>query len=153
MRPLNAAFTPLSPDLHPDLTTRDRVHLQTSPIGCQVCHEKINGLGFVLENFDSVGRYRTMENSQPVDPTGIYVTRSGDEVRFDGPLALAEFIASSDDSHRAFVERMFLHFVKQPPGAWGADTLDRLTQTFKDNNFNMQQLLIEIAVIAAQPSQ
>ena len=56
LRPPQEAFTPLSPDLHPDLTTRERIALQTSPDGCQTCHIKINGLGFTLENFDAVGR-------------------------------------------------------------------------------------------------
>ncbi len=153
IRPPNAAFTPLSPDLHPDLTTRERVQLQTSPVGCQVCHRKINGLGFVLENLDAVGRYRTEEHGQPVEPTGFYEARSGEEVPFDGPASLAEFLATSDDAHRAFVQRAFLHFVKQPPGAWGADTLDRLTGTFRDNQFSIRALLVEIALTAAQPPQ
>ncbi|WP_040764203.1 DUF1592 domain-containing protein, partial [Novipirellula maiorica] len=51
LRPPNAAFSPLNADLHPQLTTRQRVELQTNEVNCQVCHEKINGLGFTLENF------------------------------------------------------------------------------------------------------
>ncbi len=65
LRPPAEAFAPLSPDLHPDLTTRERVELQTSPESCQVvCHSKINGLGFTLENFDAVGRYRELEREK-----------------------------------------------------------------------------------------
>ena len=45
------------PDLHPDLTTRQRVTLQTKPESCQSCHGMINPLGFTLEHFDAVGRY------------------------------------------------------------------------------------------------
>lgn len=151
IRPPNAAFTPLSPDLHPDLTTRERVQLQTSPEGCQICHRKINGLGFVLENLDATGRYRTEEHGRTVEASGFYETRSGEEVTFAGPKALAEFLASSDDAHRAFTERAFLHFVKQPPGAWGSETLDRLTAGFRASNYNIRELLVEIAVTAAQP--
>jgi len=47
------AFTPLAEDLHPTLTTRERVALQTSPAACQSCHTTINALGFTLEHFDA----------------------------------------------------------------------------------------------------
>src|SRR5439155_21611092 len=58
LRPPPEAFTPLPAELHPELTTRERVALQTKPQQCQSCHEVINPLGFTLENFDAVGRYR-----------------------------------------------------------------------------------------------
>jgi len=151
LRPPNAAFVPLSPELHPDLTTRERVHLQTAPEGCQTCHRKINGLGFALENMDAVGRYRTTEHGHAIVAEGMYTTRSGEEVRFDGPKELADFVAGSDDAHRAFVQRTFLFFVKQPPGAWGPETLGQLTDSFRSNDDSIRKLLIEIAVIAARP--
>ena len=150
LRPPQEAFTPLSPDLHPDLTTRERIALQTSPESCQVCHAKINALGFTLENFDAVGRYRVKEKDREIDATGAYTTLSGQQTKIDGPLELSKFLASSDDGHRAFVERAFEHFVKQPVAAYGADTLNRLTASFRENNFNMRDLLVEIAVIAAR---
>ena len=37
------------------------------------------------------------------------------------------------------------------PGAFGADTLDQLTDKFRRSQFNIRHLLIEIAVIAAEP--
>src|SRR5262249_49942806 len=62
LRPPEDAFTPLAESLHPDLTTRERVSLQTKPAGCQVCHGTINALGFTLEHFDAVGRFRDKDN-------------------------------------------------------------------------------------------
>ena len=149
LRPPNEAFTPLSPDLHPDLTTRERVSLQTSPDNCQVCHSKINGLGFALENFDAVGKFRNEEKAKTLDSSGKYIDRSGKEVSFSGPRELADYIISSDDAHRAFVNRAFQHFVKQPAAAYGAGILDELTDKFRKNNFNINELIVEIAVIAA----
>ena len=149
LRPPNEAFTPLSPDLHPDLTTRERVSLQTSPENCQVCHSKINGLGFTLENFDAVGKFRNQEMTKTLDSAGKYVDRNGEEVSFSGPSELADYIISSDDAHRAFVNRAFQHFVKQPAAAYGAGILDELTDKFRKNNFNINELIVEIAVIAA----
>ena len=149
LRPPNDAFSPLSPDLHPDLTTRERVELQTSPESCQICHSKINGVGFTLENFDAVGRYRSEEKEKPIDASGGYTTRSGEEVTFDGPGDLADFLVTSDDAHRAFVSHAFEFFVKQPIAAYGPDTLDRLTASFRESGFHIRKLLAEIAVIAA----
>ncbi|MHC2068101.1 DUF1592 domain-containing protein [Bremerella sp. T1] len=149
LRPPNDAFTPLSPDLHPDLTTRERVALQTSPESCQVCHTRINGLGFTLEHFDAVGRFRELEKERPIDSTGSYTTRDGQEVTFQNEQELAQFLANSDDAHRAFVSRAFQHFVKQPVAAYGPNKLDELTEKFKNSGYSIRALLVEIAVIAA----
>ncbi len=149
LRPPSEAFSPLSPDLHPDLTTRERVDLQTSPESCQVCHARINGLGFALENYDAIGRFRADEKGKAVDSAGRYTSRSGEEVEFVGSQQLAEYLTNSPDAHRALVSRAFQHFVKQPPAAFGADTLDVLTAKFVESNFNMRKLIVEIAVVGA----
>ncbi len=149
IRPPMEAFAPVSPDLHPDLTTRQRVQLQTGGGTCATCHEKINGLGFTLENFDAVGRYRTVEKEKLLDASGQYVTTTDQTVTIDGIDELAEFLATSQDARRAFVRRAFQHFVKQPPAAFGPETLDRLTESFAANGYSIRQLLVEIAVLAA----
>ena len=149
LRPPNEAFTPLSPDLHPDLTTRERVALQTKPENCQVCHEKINGLGFVLEGFDAVGRHRTRERGRAIDASGRYTMTTGETISFAGPQQLARHLANSEDAHRAFIHRAFQYFVKQPPASFGVDTEDRLLDAFVENDFNIRQLLVDIAVVAA----
>ncbi len=151
LRPPMEAFIPLSPDLHPDMTTRERVTLQTSPQNCQVCHIKINGLGFALENFDAVGRFREKEGEKPINPLGSYTQLNSESATFQGATELAKFLSNSHDTHRAFVNRAFQHFVKQPVAAYGPDRLDDLTQTFRDHNFHIRRLLVEIAVIAATP--
>jgi len=151
LRPPNEAFSPLSPDLHPDLTTRQRVALQTSPDNCQVCHSKINALGFALENFDAVGRYRDVEKNKPIDSSGSYIARDEQTARFQGTAELADYLANSPDAHRAFVNRAFQHFVKQPAAAYGAGTLDELTSKFVKSGYNVKELIIEIAVVAAMP--
>jgi hypothetical protein len=148
LRPPNEAFTPINPDLHPDLTTRQRVELQTGEAKCQVCHEKINGLGFVLENYDTVGRFREFEKEKPIDATGSYVTRSGQRVTFNSVKDLAKFLAENKDAHRAFVERVFEHFAKQPLAAYGEDAADRLVSQFR-KDFHMRHLIVEVAVLAA----
>ncbi|XZE55500.1 DUF1588 domain-containing protein [Planctomycetaceae bacterium SH139] len=150
LRPPADVFPPLSPDLHPDLNTRERVALQTSPESCQVCHSKINGLGFVLENYDPIGRYRATDADKPVDATGAYTDRQGNLVDFVGPAELADYLATSDDALEAFVNRAFQHFVKQPIAAFGPNTQAALVEKFRASGFNIRELIVEVAVIAAR---
>lgn len=150
LRPPNLAFTPLSPDLHPDLTTRERVELQTSPESCQTCHSKINPLGFALENFDAVGHYRIMEGDKAIDASGGYTSQADEQVQFESARQLGDYVASSPDAQSAFVERVFQYFVKQPIAAYGPDQLAELTQQFRESEYNIRKLLIEIAVISSE---
>src|SRR5207253_383016 len=64
LRPPPDAFTPLAPDLHPNLNTRERITLQTSPTTCTSCHNVINPLGFTLEHYDAIGRFRDREKGK-----------------------------------------------------------------------------------------
>jgi hypothetical protein len=149
LRPPPEAFTPLAPDLHPDLTTRERVSLQTEPEACQPCHRMINPLGFTLESFDAAGRYRLEERGKPIDATGLYEPLSGEARRFQGVRDLAEFLAGSEEAHQAFVTQLFRHLVKQPPLAYGPEVPAKLRQSFAASGFHIRKLAAEIAAEAA----
>ncbi len=151
LRPPPEAVAPLAPALHADLTTRERVALQTKPESCQSCHAMINPLGFTLEHFDAVGRYRKDENGKPVDASGGYRTRNGEIVNFSGVRDLATFLANSEETHSAFVEQLFHGLIKQPIRAFGSQTRSVLRQKFVENNFNIRKLVIEIVATAALP--
>jgi hypothetical protein len=145
------AFTPLPPDLHPKLTTRERIDLQTKPQACQTCHGMINPLGFTLENFDAIGRFRDKEKDRPIDPSGSYLTRKGEVVKFAGVRDLAAFLAASEEVQEAFVEQLFHYFVKQPIRAYGLDKGSVLRRFFVDNRCNVRKLIAEIAAESALP--
>ena len=151
MRPPNEAFTPLAEELHPNLTTRERIALQTKPAACISCHGVINPLGFTLEHFDAVGKFRDKENGKPIDATGGYQTRTGDSKSFKNVRELATFLASSEEVHAAFTEQMFHHLVKQPVRAYGSTVAADLRQSFAKNRFNVRKLAVDIAVVAALP--
>lgn len=152
LQPPPSAFAPIAADLHPNLTTRQRVALQTRPATCQSCHAMINPLGFSLERFDAIGRIRSIENGQPVDATGGYSTKTGASVKFSGSRDLARYIAGSDEAHSAFVEKLFQFSVKQPIRAYGPQTLPTLKKNFEGNNYNIRRLVAEIATTAALPN-
>lgn len=149
LRPPQEAFTPLPESAHPEFTTRERVALQTKPAACAGCHGVINPLGFTLENFDAVGRFRDTDNKKKVDATGAYQTRAGELKKFAGPKELAKFLADSPEVHAAFAEQMFHHYVKQPVRAFGLTKPEELRKAFADGGFNVRKLVVEIAVTAA----
>jgi hypothetical protein len=144
-----AAVAPLAPDLHAGLTTRQRVSLQTSPKSCQMCHAMINSLGYTLENFDAVGRFRKDEKGKPIDATGTYQTRTGESVTFTGARSLATYLAGSEETHSAFVQQLFHYLVKQPVHAFGSQELSELREFLVQHDFNMRKLMVEIIASSA----
>jgi cytochrome c553 len=153
LRPPPEAFTPLSAELHPKLTTRERVALQTKPVSCQACHGIINPLGYTLENFDAAGRYREKDNGQPVDSTGTYETRTGEKVKFASARDLAKFMAGSEEVHSAFTEHLFQYLVKQPIRAYGPRQLADLRDSFVGHDFSIRNLVADIVTRAALPDR
>lgn len=149
LKPPAEAVTPVPPDLHPDLTTRERVAMQTNHLACRSCHEMINPLGFALENFDAAGRFRKKENNRDIDASGSYLQQTGELAKFSGARQLGTFLANSDEVHLAFVEQLFQHVVKQPIQAYGSDQKQKLRDLFVDSGFNVKTLLAEIATVAA----
>jgi mono/diheme cytochrome c family protein len=149
LRPPPEAFTPLPAELHPELTTRDRVALQTKPQACVTCHALINPLGFTLENYDAVGRFRDKEKGRLIDASGAYQTRTGEVVKFGGVRDLANFLAGSDETHEAFIEQLFHYLVKQPVRAYGDRKLADLRKRFADNHYNVRKLMVEIMAASA----
>jgi hypothetical protein len=156
LKPPPEAVTPVSADLHPGLTTRERVAQQTAPVGCQSCHIIINELGFSLESFDAVGRFRREEvaggTPRPIDASGSYVPREGDPVAFDGSRELAAFLVASPDCQEAFVQDLFHALGKQPVRAWGEEVLPNLQQEFAKNNSDIGHLLVDMMEVMARPA-
>lgn len=140
---------PLPPKFHPELNTRERVILQTKAQSCSVCHEMINPLGFPLENFDAVGRFRSKEKGRPVDASGTYENLQGETFQFNGPRELAEFLANSPETHAAFTEKLFQHFVMHPLLAYGFERPQELKEKFVASQYDIKQLLFEISKTAA----
>jgi len=133
----------------PQMTMREKVAELTRPAACQTCHRVINPLGFSLESFDAVGRFRTTENDRPVDVASLYTTPEGETVKLEGARDLAEFAAADESAQLGFVEQLFHHTVKQPAAAYGSATLIDLRRQFAADEFNMQDLLVNIATTCA----
>ncbi|WP_442483769.1 DUF1592 domain-containing protein [Aeoliella sp. SH292] len=150
LKPPPEAVAPLPADLHPELTTRERVTLQTKPAACMTCHHVINPLGFTLERFDAVGRYRETEQNQTINDQGEYQPPDGPPVKLAGARDLAKFLAESDEVSEAFVEQMFHYMVQQSLEAYGPEVRTHLQQSFVDSGYSIRNLAIEIAVASSK---
>src|SRR5207247_3185415 len=89
----------------PSLTMREKVAELTRPATCQGCHSVINPLGFSLEHYDAVGRFRARENGRPINAVSEYTTDDGATVQLAGARDLAEFAARSEQAQNAFIEQ------------------------------------------------
>jgi hypothetical protein len=52
------------------LTLRERFELHRADASCSVCHAKIDPLGYALENYDAIGRWREQDAGKPIDASG-----------------------------------------------------------------------------------
>ena len=145
--PIAVAFN--DAEFDPTLTMREKVSQLTKPQNCQGCHSFINPLGFSLEHFDAVGKFREQDNGKAVDAVAEYVTDDGKTIKVDGPRDVAEYAATNEEAHRAFIEQLFHQIVKQPILAYGPKVMDQLRQSFAASGFNIQQLLVDISTVAS----
>jgi len=136
-------------DFEPHMTTREKVEIITQPAACQSCHTVINPLGFSLEHFDAVGRFRQQDNSRPVNTSSDYATAAGKQVKLTGARSLAQLIATSEQAHGAFVDQVFHQAVKQPINAYGPGVREKLIDSFRQNKYNIRRLLVEVMKTAA----
>lgn len=149
LRPPPMAIAFKDGDFKPGMTMREKITELTRPQACQSCHSVINPLGFSLENFDAVGRFRDKDGNRPINAAADYTTDDGGIVRLKGARDIAEFAVKSEHAHNAFVEQLFSQVVKQPMPAYGPDVLNQLRLSFVQSGYNIQKLLVDIATVSA----
>jgi len=54
------------------LTLRDAMIQHRANPACASCHARMDPIGFAMENFDAVGRWRERDGEQPIDATGVF---------------------------------------------------------------------------------
>jgi hypothetical protein len=98
--PPDGVVTVLPPD--PNKTTRQELDLHRTSESCKACHALFDPLGFALENFDSIGQFRTMEDGQPIDATGTL-----DGAAFDGAAQLGATLAQNPRVMACFMDNFY----------------------------------------------
>ena len=125
-------------------TLRERMqpHL-TDPV-CKSCHVLMDPIGLGLENFDSIGRYRTKEVDAVIDASGDL-----DGVKFQNPRALAQAIHDSYKFAPCIVRKVFSYATGFRPTESDRPTLDTLHWDFRAGGYRMQELM---KLVASSPA-
>ncbi len=142
MKQPNENFEPLTEDFDPSMTNRQRVEYQTKETSCMSCHAMINPLGFSLENYDAVGRFRETEKEKPIDASAVYRTAAGENIPLNSSIDLAHFLVGDETAQKHFIRRLFQHYIRQPIDAYGESTLDDIHQGFVDSDFHIRQTVM-----------
>jgi mono/diheme cytochrome c family protein len=97
---------PESHDGNEPLTLRQRLEAHRSNPSCATCHDRMDPLGFGLENYDPLGRWRTTDAGQPIDASGVLPSGAS----FAGPDELKARLLDRRDEFILHLSRKLLGF-------------------------------------------
>ena len=120
------------------LTQRQRLAAHVSQASCAGCHRSIDGVGFGLETFDTIGRSVTTDMGTILTARGEVIGLEGKASQpFQGARELGTIIASSDDARFCFVNHWFESNFEHKPTVRDSQSLKPLANAFiKDGNIS-----------------
>jgi hypothetical protein len=124
------------------LTLRQRTELhRTNPV-CANCHKTLDPIGFGLENFDAIGRWREK------DDTGGRIDAAGElpgEKRFSSPRELKAIIAArKEELARNLTRRLVAYALCRQLEGYDEIVVDQGMETLAQDNYRMQTLITEV---------
>ena len=122
------------------LTNREAYDLTTSGPGCTGCHALINPLGYALENFDTMGRYQTLDHGQMIDASGTLA--SG--VAFNDAADLVGALADDDAVGHCLTEAWLRYAYAGGEEASNACVEQDVSSAFMGSGFNLRELIVHI---------
>lgn len=130
-----------------NLTLRERTELHQSDPVCANCHRLLDPIGFGLENFDAIGRWRAKDaNGEPIDASG----KLPGGKRFSSPQELKATIAGRlDDVSRNLVEKLLAYALCRKLEGYDEIVVDELVQELAQDGYRMQNLVT--AVVTSYP--
>lgn len=124
-------------------TVRERLTQHRANPVCASCHSRIDGLGFALENYDAIGRWRTEEAGKPVDTSG----ELSDGTKFQGSDELKAVLLDRKDLFlRNLTGKMLGYALGRGLTLKDSCTVDAIVAKLKDNGFSAQALVEEIVL-------
>lgn len=129
------------------ISDRERLDIITSKPDCAGCHASINPVGYALENFDSVGRYRAkdaagfnidskVEVKPYVEPTDVDGNHA-DGAAFLDRLAKSETVAKC-------VTKQWLRYGLSRGVDGDSTSIDQAYATFKSTGYDVRELLVNL---------
>jgi hypothetical protein len=105
-------------------------------------------LGFGLENYDAIGRWRTQEGALPIDPTGTFPNGKA----FATPSEMKTLLrAELPEFARCVTEKMLTYALGRGVESYDRLALQEITRKLKANDYKFQTLIT--AIVQSAPFQ
>jgi hypothetical protein len=126
------------------LSIRQRYERHREDPACAGCHRSLDPIGFGLENFDVIGRWREMDDvGQPVDPSGELPGKIG----FHSPRDLKHIIiAHKDDFCRTLVSKILSHALCRAPSDSDDIVAEDIAGEVAKDGYHLQTVLVQVAL-------
>jgi hypothetical protein len=108
---------------------------------CASCHNKMDPLGFGLENYDGIGKWRTQDGKFPVDSSGTLPNGK----TFNNPAEMRALLKSQlPEFARCMVEKMLTYSLGRGLGAYDRRTTDEIGRKWAESGYPFQSLIFEV---------
>ncbi len=126
------------------MTLRQRMERHRQDPACATCHVVMDAIGFGLENFDAIGRWRNKDAD-----TGALVDTSGElpgNQKFSSPSQLKQlFLTKRDDFTRTLAEKMLVYALGRKTGFHDQDAIDSIAAATAKDGYRLDRLVVTIA--------
>ena len=120
---------------------RQQLELHRANATCASCHSRMDVLGFGLENYNAVGKWRTTDGKFPVDASG---TLPGGK-SFTGPAQMREVLkAQLPEFARCLIQKMLTYALGRGLERYDAPTVEGIQRRLADSGYGFQTLIFEI---------
>jgi len=135
---------PLPIQSGPEVTMRERLAQHRKGPSCASCHSRMDPIGFGLEDFDSVGLYRTREGASPVDASGVLDGPGLDGSTFNGLAELGAALRRQPVLAPCLVIKVYAAALGRSALQIDSSTLEELVASFAANQNRFDRLLITL---------
>lgn len=149
--PPPANINVMVPELDPNLSTRERFSQHSVDDQCKGCHVMMDPIGFALENYDGVGKWRDTENGRAIDVSGAIEQGEGTDVAgaFVGPKELGDKLAASDEAKQCMALSWFRYANGRADVPADVCELGALSERFEASGYNVKALLLALTQTSA----
>lgn len=127
-------------------TLRKRMEQHRKDPACATCHMRMDPLGFSLENFDAVGKWRSLEGTVPVDASGVLP----DGTKFSGPVELRGILMKrKGDFVRCISEKLLTYAIGRGTEASDKCYIDTIAKGVVKNDYRFSALVA--GIVASDP--
>jgi len=124
------------------LTLRDAMVQHRANPACSGCHSAMDPIGFAMENFDAVGRWREHDAGKAIDASG--VLPGG--VAFDGVAGLKKVLLSRPEQFvGAFTEKLMMYALGRNVQYYDMPAVRRIVRDSEKQDYTFESLVLGVA--------